>query len=83
MRLRRDVDALCPTPRHRDVPGSLHAARAHCREQLEEAGAAGGSDRSIIGVASLSVQQRRRGRRRHRVIHRGAVGLIVEARRPA
>ena len=38
MRLRRDVDALCPTPRHRDVPGSLQAARAHCREQLEEAG---------------------------------------------
>lgn len=38
LRLRRDVDALCPTPRHRDVKGSLQAARAHCREQLAEAG---------------------------------------------
>lgn len=38
LRLRHDVDALCLTPRHRDVPGSLAAARAHCRAQLEEAG---------------------------------------------
>jgi Zn-dependent M28 family amino/carboxypeptidase len=37
-RLRRDVEALCVTPRHRDVPGSLEAARAHCRHQLEEVG---------------------------------------------
>lgn len=27
MRIRRDVAALYPTPRHRDVPGSLQAAR--------------------------------------------------------
>ncbi|MCB0908803.1 MAG: hypothetical protein KDB63_16980 [Nocardioidaceae bacterium] len=27
MRFRRDIAALCPTPRHRDVPGSLQAAR--------------------------------------------------------
>lgn len=37
-RLRRDVDALCVTPRHREVPGSLEAARAYCRERLEEVG---------------------------------------------
>ena len=37
-RLRHDVDALCVTPRHRDVAGSLEAARAHCRERLEAAG---------------------------------------------
>jgi len=37
-RLRRDVAALCLTPRHRDIPGSLEAARDNCRGQLEEAG---------------------------------------------
>jgi len=37
-RLRSDVAALCVTPLHRDVPGSLEAARAHCREQLEAVG---------------------------------------------
>jgi hypothetical protein len=37
-RLRRDVDALCVRPRHRDVPGSLETARAYCRQQLEAVG---------------------------------------------
>ena len=37
-RIRRDVDALCVTPRHREGAGSLEAARAHCRDQLEAAG---------------------------------------------
>lgn len=37
-RLRRDVEALCASPRHREVPGSLEAARAYCRERLEEVG---------------------------------------------
>ena len=37
-RLRRDVDALCVTPRHREMPGSLEAAHARCREWLEEVG---------------------------------------------
>lgn len=37
-RLRRDVDALCATPRHRDLPGSMERARGHCRSQLEAAG---------------------------------------------
>ena len=37
-RLSSDVAALCVTPRHRDVPGSLEAARGYCRDQLEQAG---------------------------------------------
>jgi hypothetical protein len=37
-RLRRDVDALCVTSRHCEVPGSLEAARAYCRKRLEEVG---------------------------------------------
>ena len=37
-RLRRDVAALCVTPRHRDLPGSLDAARGYCRGQLEQSG---------------------------------------------
>lgn len=37
-RLRRDVEALCVSPRHRDVPGSLEAARAYCQRRLEEVG---------------------------------------------
>lgn len=37
-RIRGDVEALCVTPRHRDILGSLDAARGYCRTQLEHAG---------------------------------------------
>ena len=46
MLFRRDVAALCPTPRLRDVPGSLQAARV--ADSLAAALAAAPSD---LGLA--------------------------------
>jgi len=37
-RLRRDVEVLCSSPRHREVSGSLDEARRYCLSQLRAAG---------------------------------------------